>query len=368
MKLILPNNGLGYRIVSLAFDPVTKEDLSRDGLELLYVKDDAIRFFPGDVVLSTDVAKISALSLCKNYDVFEFQPNDILSQLYDNSSTDNSFFITPKCNSNCIMCPSPDVSRKQPNCADSNKLIEIAKHIPSSARHLTITGGEPFMIGPQIFDFIEFLQRKFYCTDCLILTNGRVFAVERYAELLQQSMPRNTIVAIPVHGSTPEKHDQITRAEGSFVQSVLGIKRLLKLGIRIELRIVVTKLNADDVINIASLIIDEMPKIEHVCVMAAEMTGNARQNIEQVWLPYKEAFKRIKPAIRLLIRNGITVRLYNFPLCAVGKEYITLCNKSISPEKVRFDECCKACILRSACGGIFAGTYLLERNELQPIS
>lgn len=368
MKLIVPNKGLGHHIVSLALDTYTKDDLTRDGLDVLYVSEDTIKFFPGDILLSSDAEKITALLSCNNYDVFELQPNDILSQIYDVRSVDNSFFVTPKCNSNCIMCPSPDASRRQPDCADRNKLIEIAKHIPASARHLTITGGEPFMIGPQLFDFLEFLQGKFFHTECLILTNGRVFAVERYAKLLRQSMPKNTLVAIPVHGSTAEQHDLITRAEGSFTQTIMGIKRLLKLGVKVELRIVVTKLNADDLINIAALIATELPKVEHVCIMAAEMTGNARQNIDQVWISYKDAFKKTAPAIKLLIRNGITVKLYNFPLCVVGKEYTMLCEKSISPEKVRYAECCDDCALRDACGGVFAGTYLLERNELRPIS
>ena len=30
----------------------------------------------------------------------------------DDSSLDNYFFVTSKCNSNCVMCPSPDLFRK----------------------------------------------------------------------------------------------------------------------------------------------------------------------------------------------------------------------------------------------------------------
>lgn len=54
------------------------------------------------------------------------------------------------------MCPSPDISRQKGGNTNVNTLIEIAKHIPEDAPHLTITGGEPFMIGPDIFRFLSF--------------------------------------------------------------------------------------------------------------------------------------------------------------------------------------------------------------------
>ena len=65
--------------------------------------------------------------------------------------------------------------------------------------------------------------------------------------------------------------------------------------------------------------------------------------------------------------KGTDVKLYNFPLCVVKKEFWTLCEKSISPDKVRFDETCENCKMRKACGGIFAGTISLEKGELRAI-
>lgn len=367
MNLLFSNSCLGYRIVSLALDESVRDDLLQDGLDVLFVNQDSISILPCNVVLSIESEKINELQTCNNFDVFELTPQGLLRQLYDNSSNDNSFFVTPKCNSNCVMCPSPDSSRRQPHCTDASKLIEIAKHIPVTTKHLTITGGEPFMLGMQMFHFLAFLKTKYYETEFLILTNGRIFAIDKYALSLKENIPNNTILAIPLHGSSPSGHDSITRAYDSFSQTVKGLKNLLRLGIRIELRLVVTKLNADDFLAMSDLIAEELSQVEYVCIMAAEMTGNARKNIEKVWLPYSEAFRKIAPAIMNLVKKGINVRLYNFPLCTVEEEYIALCEKSISPEKVRFAECCADCTLRDACGGVFAGTYLLERNDLQPI-
>ena len=265
------------------------------------------------------------------------------------------------------MCPSADSSRKYGDVTNVEHLIEVAKHIPSDAKHLTVTGGEPFLSGEEIFKFILFLREKFIETEFLFLTNGRIFALEKYANLLKETVPYNSIFAIPIHGSTNVLHDHITQAFGSFKQTMIGIKRLLRMGIKIEIRIVVSKLNSMDIDNIANLIINEIPQISSVSVIALEMTGSAYKNRDQVWLTYKESFEAASKAIKRLVKHGINVKLYNFPLCTVRSSYWAMCEKSISPHKVRYAECCEECKYKSSCGGVFAGTINIEKDELRAI-
>jgi len=99
-----------------------------------------------------------------------------------------------------------------------------------------------------------------------------------------------------------------------------------------------------------------------------EMTGTARVNLDQVWISYSEAFSRIAAPIRYMVKNGVDVKLYNFPLCTVTPPFWTLCEKSISDNKVRFAEQCEDCKYKNSCSGVFAGTLQLERDELKPIS
>lgn len=359
----------GYKVVSLALDECARDKLIKEELELIYadVDEGEILLLPDKIVLSKDFTDLERIKEFNNYDVFELWGNGVLVRRYNDKSDDNYFFITGKCNSNCIMCPSPEHSRRTSQAANLYDLLELAKHIPSDVSHLTITGGEPFLIGEQIFPFLQFLKEKFVDTEFLFLTNGRIFAVDKYVQSFCENAPYNSIVAIPVHGSCEQVHDAITRADGSFKQTILGIKRLLKKGIPIEIRLVVSKLNVNDFDNIAELIIDQFKGIEYVSVIAMEMTGSARVNQEQVWIPYKKAFAYISNSVRNLIQNGIDVKLYNFPICTVERPFWTLCEKSISDNKVRFTEGCERCKYQNVCGGIFVGTLQLERDELRPI-
>lgn len=367
MIVKLENYNGKYKIVSLALSQAVKEDLLKDNLDFIYISDNDIRLYPENVVVSKDKNIIEKLRNAHDYDVYELWENGKFSEYYDDSSLDNYFFVTGKCNSNCVMCPSPDISRQKGGNTSVDTLIEIAKHIPTDAPHLTITGGEPFMVGPDIFRFFEFLGEKFECTDFLLLTNGRIFAVDSYLERFVEKAPKNSIVAIPIHGSTANIHDMITQSNGSFNQTKIGIKKLLKAGIHVELRIVVSRLNKDDIYNIAQMISDELSEVDYVSIMAMEMTGSARVNQDKVWISYVDAAQAAEDAALVLIENGIDVKLYNFPLCTVEKEYWTLCEKSISPNKVRYAETCENCKMKNACGGVFAGTMSMEKGELRAI-
>lgn len=86
------------------------------------------------------------------------------------------------------------------------------------------------------------------------------------------------------------------------------------------------------------MISDELSGVDYVSIMAMEMTGNARVNQDKVWISYVDAALVAEDAALVLIENGIDVKLYNFPLCTVKNEFWTLCEKSISPDKVRYAE------------------------------
>lgn len=356
-----------YRILSLALNEDARTDLLQENIDFIYVSDKGVYLYPEKIVLTEQQSVILELFKSHNYDVFELEEDGKLSKYYDEMSVDNYFFVTGQCNSNCIMCPSPDASRKEAKGRRIDNLIEIARHIPEDAAHLTVTGGEPFMVGTDIFRFFEFLKIKFEKTEFLLLTNGRIFAIDEYVQKFIESKPNDCIVAIPIHGSSSELHDNITRAVKSFEQTIRGIKALLKNNIRVEVRIVVSKLNAEDINNIAALIVSEMPTVEYVSIMAMEMTGNARVNKKKIWIPYTEAATCITRAVYTLIENGIDVKIYNFPLCSVKKELWPICEKSISPNKVRFADDCVICKMKDSCGGVFAGTISMEKGELKAI-
>ena len=367
MRFKVPIYTDDYSVVSLTLNEDVHRDLLAESVRHWYVNGKKIEVFPEEIELQISDDTYAKLQSCNNYDAFEVFSDGTAVRCYDSCSDDTVFFVTGKCNSNCIICPTPERLRRISSAANVSRLIMMAGHIPTNAAHITITGGEPFMAGKELFKLLDFCRSKFQYTEFLILTNGRVFAIPEYMELINATLPCNSILGIPLHGSRSETHDVITNAPGSYNQTLIGLRRLQKSGIRIELRIVVCKTNINDIPDIADLIIKKLPNVERVCIMAMELTGSARVNADAVWIPYRESFSAVKTAVNKLIRAGINVRLYNYPLCTVEQPYWTVCQKSISSEKIRYADNCSYCKVRESCGGVFAGSFSMLKDELEPV-
>lgn len=312
----------------------------------------------------------SAEAVIQNYlegDVLAIDEKGIVSELYLHESNSNSIIPTLRCNSNCIMCPISESARRTSKIKEWDDVKEFVRHIPREAKHLTVTGGEPTLAKNAFLPLMYALQYEFNQTEVQLLSNGRAFADYTYTKTFVEYIPDRFEVGIPLYGFDEQSHDCITQENGSFKQTVIGIHNLLHFNVDVEIRIVLLKQNSDYIASIAKYIIDHFHGVKKVTIMGLELCGNAGKNYERVWLPYDEAFGKSKAAIKKMICNGIDVMLYNFPLCAVDKEYWPICANSISDYKVNYYEECNHCEVKSICGGLFGSTKNVSKFKVKPI-
>lgn len=355
-----------YRIALFANGAIMQEAANKKRLTWFSVHDGYLVFSDGFLFpLTEEVAK--KIHDANEGDVFEFDSTGKAYRCYDYCSNDNTLFVTNRCNCNCVMCPMPESLRKNGNGYSAEQLLTLIDYYPSDSEHITITGGEPFLLKAELFKVLAKLRDNLPKTDYLLLTNGRAFSIDNYAQQMKMNSPEKMLVGIPIHGSTEKTHDAIMQSPGSFSQTLAGINNLLGYGLNVEIRLVINRLNADELLGIAKLIVQEFSSVHCVKMMAMEMTGSAAINKEAVWIPYPEAFHVCRDAIDYLVEHGIDVGLYNFPLCCVDSRYWAICEKSISDYKVRFDQECDGCSVKDACGGVFAGTIRLVKNDLSAV-
>ena len=337
------------------------EELQEKCLNILFHDGDKCYLYPEGKMFQVSETEKIRLDMLWEEDVLQFAGTKAYL-FYSNESDDNAFMVTGKCNSNCIMCPASESMRKNADSAYIDELLEIARHIPDNDSHITITGGEPFMVGKSLFRllsyFKEYKSRHFY----LILTNGRIFANHEYSRLLAESIPPRVELGIPLHGYNAKTHDYVTQAKGSFDQTVSGLRNLLAQDTPIELRYVVSRLTKDYITEMSEFVTQSLPGIGCVKIMGLEMLGNAAVNAEEVWVDYRSAFESSKKGIDILLKHGIDVELYNFPLCCVDPGYWGIYRQSITDYKIRYLDECNNCIEKKCCGGIFAGTIRLVKT------
>lgn len=303
-----------------------------------------------------------------DYDVVLIEADGIARVLFAVNSNSNTLFVTGRCNSNCIMCPNGDAVNKSSAVNTPDYLTQIIDYIPSDAKNLTITGGEPFLLKYGFFQLMDCINEHLPCTKLLLLTNGRALANLAFASEFTGRATRLWRTAVPLHAENAGMHDAISRSEGSFYQTMAGLRNISASLSEIEIRIVVSRLNYKSMEKIARMILRDIPRVTQVNFVGLEMMGNAAQNADSVWIDYRTAFLFIRPAIHLLIERGIDLSLYNFPLCAVDAPYWSLCARSISDYKVRFEEACSHCAVKNVCGGIFSSTSKSGRFCVRPVS
>lgn len=357
---------------------VSKSDCATDKLlnaqkNILYIdnakRQYVIKTLKDEYYLTLEQSALDMLNELEEFDVVEFYSENKFRIIYNAGPDGATLFVTNKCNSNCIMCPCSELFRQKNDIETVEHLCSVIEYLPDDIHFITITGGEPTLIRESMFILLEKICNHFQSnTQFLLLTNGRSFSVGSYLNNFIKFAPDRLLFGIPIYGYSSETHDYITQAPGSFVQTVKGLKNLLRYGQKIELRIVVSKLNLSYMDHIAKFIVRELKGVSCVNIMATEMCGAAAKNHSIVWVDYKEAFQASKNAIQILVKSGIDVSLYNFPLCKVDKGYWGLCHKSISDYKISYYDSCQKCSVKDLCGGVFRSTLALTKMELSPFN
>ncbi len=146
------------------------------------------------------------------------------------------------CNNNCLMC---SVKPKSSTNIPRNTLeiiSDIEEGIKQKYNRIEFTGGEPTVRK----DLLELVTKAHDVGfgEIAMSTNCRTLShMEFLKSLYKQGLNR---VTTTVYGFSPETHDVITRASGSFLQTIQGIKNLLSLGITTSVNTVVFNQTVDN--------------------------------------------------------------------------------------------------------------------------
>ena len=281
---------------------------------------------------------------------------------------DVCFYMTEKCNSNCVMCPMSLDARKRGELIDINECLHFENMIPPDVGHITITGGEPFLYYDRLLKIMEKINASYPNADVLILTNGRALSIPEIFNAIAPLITGKYCFAIPIHASQEELHDQITSSPGSFRQSITALSYLGRTDAKIEVRIVGHQLNLHCINETYHMLCDLKTRIDVINLVAMEMTGCAARNRDTLWVDYDVLCGNAEEGIAYATMHGIDIGLYNFPLCQVPKKLWPLIKHSITPSKIMYPPECDGCLCRDACGGMFYSTCLLKLCKVTPFS
>lgn len=279
---------------------------------------------------------------------------------------ERTLFLTERCNSNCIMCPYGSKHRSRGIDSPVGTLLQFIELMDPNCNYICITGGEPTLLKQDFLQILASVKEHLKYATVHILTNGRSLSYSSFFQAYRQVRPYQTLLGIPLHASNADLHDHISGICGSFAQTVKGLDRCYSAGEHIELRIVTSALNASALPALAEFIGRRYPAVDHVSLMGLEMMGNAMINRRDVWISFDALWPYVEQAVDILLRHGVSTRLFNYPLCMVSERFQPLYSKSITGYKIRYKPECDNCLRKQLCGGFFQTTIVMPDITVKP--
>jgi radical SAM protein with 4Fe4S-binding SPASM domain len=148
--------------------------------------------------------------------------------------------LTFKCQNDCVHCYAGG-SRETTELDSSHWKTVIDRLSQIGVFILTFTGGEP-TLREDLPELLQYAQNKGMVTG--LITNGRRLKDKEYVKTLEEA--GLDFVQVTLESHKPKVHDLMTAAEGSWKETVVGIKNAVRSQIYVTTNTTLSNYNAPD--------------------------------------------------------------------------------------------------------------------------
>ncbi len=288
----------------------------------------------------------------------------IITVVWEKKAPINPLLLTEMCDCRCLMCPQPPKAHDRTLTERSKRILSLVKI--ENTQTICLTGGEPTLLKEEFFDILGIINKKQPKSSVMLLTNGKSFANFEFTKRFVSSRPKDFLTCVSMHSDVDEIHDRIVGVKGSFYKTAMGLQNLARFREKIEIRVVVSRINSHRLESIATFIQRNFPFISHCTFMGMEITGLACDNYETVWIDPYDYREEISRALRVLSRADLSVSIYNVPLCLTEPKSWSFARQSISGWKNDYLPICEGCSVKSRCCGIFTTSGVHQSSHILP--
>jgi len=284
--------------------------------------------------------------------------------LFRRWSRHNTLLLTERCNSYCVMCSQPPRTED-----DGNIVEELLQAIPlfhPEAEEVGFTGGEPTLLGDGLLRLIASMRDWMPRTKLHILSNGRRLCDFDLASRVAGIKHPNVVFGIPLYADNATDHDFVVQSLGAFVETVHGLRNLARLGVAVELRVVVHRWTYARLSALARFITRNLTFVSQVSLMGLETIGFAKSNLDDIWIDPADYQVELRDAVSILRSVDLPVAIFNHQLCVLDRGLWEFAVQSISDWKNIYLPACGGCRLQSACGGFFASNVVRYSRAIRP--
>jgi His-Xaa-Ser system radical SAM maturase HxsC len=200
-----------------------------------------------------------------------------------------------------------------------------------------------------------------------VLSNGRFFSYLSYCAALAKVSHPDLMIGVPLYSDIAHEHDFIVQVRGAYDETIRGIMNLARCGQKVEIRLVIHKLNYERLPEFAIFLVRNLPFVNHIALMGLEIVGFAKTNLEMLWIDPADYSHLLGDAVRELAIHHLPVSIYNHPLCVLEQDVWCYARQSISDWKNTFLSECNECTVRGECCGLFASSIVRHSAHIRPV-
>ena len=177
------------------------------------------------------------------------------------------FELTFVCNHACSFCYNCPTGQKEMNTAEV--IDALRKLADFNILYLTLTGGEP-LVRRDFFEIAAAAREMGFALR--IYTNGYLIDEAMARKIKEIANPVE--IEISLHGARPETHDRLTCVPGSHGKIVQAVRLLRDHGIKVNLKVPVTRDNQEEVLEMERLANDLEVRIQFDTVITPRDDGD----------------------------------------------------------------------------------------------
>ncbi len=211
------------------------------------------------------------------------------------------------CNNRCLFCAQGE---KRSGCG-ALPFPELLRRLAACPRPagLVLTGGEPTLYTSLLA--LVAAARRMGFSPIQLQTNGRLLSYrDRLAALMAAGVEE---VSPSLHGSRAALHDGLTRAPGSFDESVAGIANAVASGASVVTNSVVTRQNGADLPSLVRLLASL--GVRRAQLAFVHPVGTAETHFDEVVPRLPDLVAPLRAAREVARAAGVTLVTEAMPLC-----------------------------------------------------
>ncbi len=230
--------------------------------------------------------------------------------------------LTYRCNNSCAFCYArctPENNARELATADVKRIVDAFRE-KAKLPFFSFTGGEP-LLRDDLEELVSYAVGSGLSVN--LITNGTLVTPKRAKSLRKAGLKT---AQVSIESPLREVHDALTRHNGSYDLTLLGIRRLLNNGISVQTNTTLNRLNAGSVASIPEFV--SSFGIKRFSMNLFIPCGTGLDNAH-LFIPYSEVSQYIETARKKAVSLGLVFYWYSpVPHCYYNPVAMGLGNKS----------------------------------------